>query len=390
MALSIISNFAANVAQRNLTNADMDATRSLAKLSSGKRVVSASDDAASMAIGSRLNAEVKSLSVATTNASQASSMLQIADGALATVDTMLVRMKQLAVQGSSENLSGTERSFIFDEFAALRSEVDRIANDTEFNGNKLIAGSTTFSAVATSIGNLIDTDNGFAAYTFSREAPSVTNGDTLTLSFSTVGNSFTVTSSTGAAQTVAGVTGPAAAGSTSDVSFSQFGLTITLSSAFDTSTFGAVSANNTFTVGETVGATTLSFRIGTGASSSEDELSFSLQSATVSDLSSDLAGVTGFSTVVEAENSITYVANAIDQLNSARAAIGASQNRLEFASQNLRSSMENNEAARSTLLDLDVAAEMTNFTSKQILVQSGVSMLAQANQMPQNLLRLLQ
>ena len=86
----------------------------------------------------------------------------------------------------------------------------------------------------------------------------------------------------------------------------------------------------------------------------------------------------------------TRVRRNIDTLNTARANVGASQNRLEFASANLATSVENQEAARSSLLDLDIAAEMTKFTSKQILVQAGVSMLAQANQMPQNLMRLFQ
>lgn len=87
---------------------------------------------------------------------------------------------------------------------------------------------------------------------------------------------------------------------------------------------------------------------------------------------------------------MTAVDNAIDNLNEFRADVGAAQNRLDFASANLNVSIENAEAARSTLLDLDIAAEMTTFTSKQVLLQTGVAMLAQANQLPQNLLRLLQ
>ena len=144
MALSILSNLAANTAHRTLTQSDAAASRSLAKLSSGKRVVGARDDAASMAIGARLNAEVQALKTATTNASQANSMLQIADGALATTDSILVRMKSLAVQASSESLSSTERGFIFDEFKSLRSEIDRIAGDTEFNGKKLLKGTIKY------------------------------------------------------------------------------------------------------------------------------------------------------------------------------------------------------------------------------------------------------
>ena len=95
-------------------------------------------------------------------------------------------------------------------------------------------------------------------------------------------------------------------------------------------------------------------------------------------------------TAANANAASTAVSAALDILNTARAVVGAAQNRLEFASDNLATSIENTEAARSSLLDLDVAQEMTMFTSKQILVQSGVSMLAQANQMPQSLLKLFQ
>ncbi|OAZ07639.1 hypothetical protein TH15_22255, partial [Thalassospira profundimaris] len=138
MALNIISNYAANVAHRNLTASDEMATRSLSKLSSGTRVVSARDDAASMAIGARLNATTQALKTATVNVGQANAMLQIADGGMATIDDVLVRMKTLAVQASSGNLSDTERGFLNDEFTELRDEIDRIASSTNFNGIQLL------------------------------------------------------------------------------------------------------------------------------------------------------------------------------------------------------------------------------------------------------------
>ena len=137
MSLSIVSNKSANFAHRYVRLHSDDVSDSLSKLTSGKRARNASDDAASLAIGSRLNAETKSLSVAATNVSQANSMLQIADSAMETVNNMLLRMKNLAVQGSSDSLSVTERSFVFDEFKTIRSQIDRIAKDSEFNGVKL-------------------------------------------------------------------------------------------------------------------------------------------------------------------------------------------------------------------------------------------------------------
>ena len=122
MPLNLISNFAANVAQRNLAMSDAAATVSLAKLSAGTRVVSAKDDAASLAIGSRLEAERSGLNQALVNAGQAISMLQIADGAMSYVNDVLIRMKSLAVQAGSGSLSGTERSMINTEYQALLSE----------------------------------------------------------------------------------------------------------------------------------------------------------------------------------------------------------------------------------------------------------------------------
>ncbi len=275
MTLNVVSNYAADVAHRNLMRTDMEASSSLAKLSIGKRVVSARDDAASMAIGQRMNAEVQGLKQAVVNAGQANSMLQIADGAMSTISDILTRMKVLAMQSSSANLGDTERGFLDTEFQALKEEIDRVANDTEFNGTKLI------------------------------NAP-----------------------------------------------------------------------------------TTLTFKVGTGTVATEDDLTFDIATGvTAADL-----GVDG-DDITDTTNSATALTNinaAIDLLNTDRAVVGAAQNRLDFASQNLQVSIENSEAARSTLLDLDLAAEMTTFTSKQVLMQSGVAMLAQANQMPQNLLRLLQ
>jgi len=140
MALNVISNFAANVAHRNLMKTDMETTRSLARLSSGKRVLTAKDDAASLAIGSRLRAEVAALQAARVNAGQAASMLQVADGAMSQIDDILVRMKSLSIQAGSSQYGDVERSLIDAEFQQILLEITRIAEDTEFNGNQLLDG----------------------------------------------------------------------------------------------------------------------------------------------------------------------------------------------------------------------------------------------------------
>ena len=134
------------------------------------------------------------------------------------------------------------------------------------------------------------------------------------------------------------------------------------------------------------GATSFTFKVGTGSVAAEDDLTFSIGSLVA--ISDSLA--TNISTSTNADTASAEVSTAINSLNTNRSSVGANQSRLDFAGANIATARENAEAARSKLLDLDVAAEMTQFTSSQVLMQAGVSMLAQANQLPQNLLRLFQ
>jgi flagellin len=274
MALNVVSNYAANVAQRYLQRADAEASRSVAKLAAGTRVLSAADDAASLAIGLSLKADVVSLKQAAVNVGQASSVIQIADGAMSTVTDILLRMKTLAVQGASDQLASTQRTMLNSEFTALLSEVDRIAAVTNFDGQSLTTGSLS--------------------------------------------------------------------------------------------------------------ATGLKFQVG-HANTANDSIEVKIDGIDTTDLSMASKVVSSYS---DATTALAAINTAIDTIATSRAKLGASQNRLEFAAANVATQMENAEAARSTLMDLDVAAEMSTFTSNQILQQAGVSMLAQANQMPQNLLRL--
>ena len=186
MPLNIISNFAANVAHRNLSMSDRGASGSVAKISAGTRVLAARDDAAGLAIGSRLRAEVAAMQQASVNAGQAVSMLQIADGAMAQVNDTLIRMQALAVQAGSDQLGSTERSLIDAEFQQLLLEVDRIAADTEFNGQSLIAGGTLFSLVQASDAGT----DGFSSISFDA---SVTNASVFQYSYVASTETLTVT-----------------------------------------------------------------------------------------------------------------------------------------------------------------------------------------------------
>ena len=386
MPLNLISNFAANVAQRNLAMSDSQATTSLAKLSSGSRVVSAKDDAASLAVGSRLNAEVVGLKQAAVNAGQAISMLQIADGAMAKVNDILVRMKALAVQAGSGQLSGTERSMLDTEYQALRSEVDRIANDTDFAGTLLVDGSVS---AGTASATAFATNQGVQDITFVGDHSTASNG---TISYNTAG-SFSVTVVDGAATNV--FTGSIASG-TNDGTSMTTGTVVTLTNTNTTNKID-VALNTAFVVNGTKATGTLAltgtstasfnFKVGTGVSTTADEIAVSINSVDTAALGISSTAVT---TESGADLASVAISNAIDNLQTYRATIGANQNRLEFAAANIATATENTEAARSQLLDLDIASEMSNFVSKQILIQAGVAMLSQANQLPNNLLRLFQ
>ncbi|WP_417844553.1 flagellin [Thalassospira sp.] len=416
MSLNIISNYAANVAHRNLQASDDMATRSLAKLSSGTRVVSARDDAASMAIGARLNAESQSLKTATVNVGQANSMLQIADGGMATIDNVLVRMKSLAVQASSGNLSQTERGFLDDEYGNLKDEIDRIAGTTKFNDVQLLGSGNGVTVDAAGIGTSVTAANGIEDMTFSANTP-IAAADTITFDMQNLGTNTILTLTNGTVSQSIDVTSLATGGSnaigagqTKELNFDQLGIKLTLNENFGAAALASATNDNdwdadgTSETGAALQTTLLAtsasaalapvdFQIGTGNTANDkftinltavDTGTLGTSSGTVALSTSDLANQTN------AQNAIETVSNAINDLQSARASIGVYQNRLDFAAQNLSTTQENTEAARSTLMDLDVASEMTTFSSKQVLVQSGVAMLAQANQMPQNLLRLLQ
>ena len=382
MALNIISNFAANVAHRNLQRSDQAMTDSLAKLSSGTRVVSAKDDAASMAIGSRLQAEVKALTQAAVNSGQAVSMLQVADGAMARANDILLRMKTLAVQSGSGQLSGTERGMLDTEYQQLVAEIDRIALDTEFNGVQLTNGAIVVDrAGATDF----ETNDGVQDIVF-RGAHTATNAS---MSYDSAAGTFTATTAEGS------FTG-AISSNANDGTNMTTGTVVTLTNATLTNKIDLV-LNTAFIVnaahatGSLVlsGSSSVSFtyKVGTGTSATADQITVTLNSISASALT---LATTNVQTVAQADAASSAISIAVDTLNDARANIGASQNRLEFAAANIATTLENMEAARSNLLDLDVAAEMSRFTSQQILVQAGVAMLAQANQTPQNLLRLFQ
>jgi len=386
MGLSVLSNYAAQVAHQNLLNSQQAATESIAKLSSGQRIVNASDDPASLAIGSGLQAEVAALNQANVNAGQAVSVLQIADGAYSNINDILVQLKSLAVQAASGQLSGTQRAQINSEYTSLVSEVDRISSVTDFNGTQLINGGFTITAGAgltaaagvegITLRGSQTAGNYSAAYSGTNQTFTVANsGESFTgaIAASALSGSGTgATLTQGTVVTLSSTT----AGSTNTID-------IALDSAFAAGTSVASAANLT---AAGTSSQSFSFQVGAGNTSS-DQIGVTLDAASGTALGIENTDV---SSISDAQNASTLISNAINQLGTSRATVGAGESRLQFAQNNIATASENLQSAQSNLLDVDVAQEVTNLTSKQILVQLGVSELAQANQLPQALLKLLQ
>lgn len=367
MGLRINTNIAALNAHRNLQITDARMAKNMERLSSGLRINRAADDAAGLAIAQKLSAQVRSFTVASRNASQATSMLQVAEGGAEQIHAMLLRLKELATQAASYN-NEANLSDISAEAEKLKDEINRIANATKYLDTELLTGFAVKDVDnnAKAVDNVYDWNVGGAAtgdYDFSYAATA--NELTLTKD----GVSQTVTLSDGA-QTV---------------NFSTLGVSFKTTTATDADTLGAALAAADMTVSGSEAA----FQIG-DKNDSISQLSFSLSSI---DYDSIGDGTTiqniSLATQSQAQEALDTIDAAIADVNNFRASVGAIANRLEYTYANLQVSIENLSASESVIRDADMAMEMVSFTKSQILLQSGTAMLAQANMAPQNILSLL-
>lgn len=382
MALTATTNTSANTALRYLSSNNAMASNSLGKLSSGSRIVKASDDAASLAVGTRIRADVTALRQGAVNAAQGSSLLQVADGGMAKVADILQRMKALAVQAQSGSVTDNERSFLDLEYQQLIEQIDDIAGQTKFNDSILLNGSSgkqiAFTGATDSFFNPDSTNaRGIRA---SLSGNAATGSWQLSYDYTATSSlgEFTLTNGT-ISDTVQFTHGTSAVVYEGSINFQSIGLRLNFSNFDFTSTFAA-GTDSQLTVS---GSGTLTFQVG---AASTDTITVDIDDVRASTLGLSGTDITSSANASTAGNALD---DAISTLNEARATLGSKMSRFEFAQANLATSIENLEAARSTLLDVDMAAEMTKFTSAQVLTQASVAMLAQANQMPQSLLRLL-
>lgn len=374
----INTNVAAIRANRALNTVQNSLQSSMEKLSSGFRINHASDDAAGLGISNKLQADVAALNQAARNAQQANSLLQIAEGATGTIAKILTRMKQIASNAASDNVDDKGRAQIKAEWDQIVSEINATANTTKFQGTTLINGgfgnavdtvttATHSTALAAGTGVYAASISGAAAGTYSLTV--ATDGN-LTMTHGSVTQTLTV-----------------AAGKQT-VSFSKFGITLDLSADFVETAAGS-GADSTDIVVE-AGSSGGSFLVrSSGDYSGNDLVSITNVDLRTSALNLDGVTLTGNGTAAEWQAAITAVDGAIDKANTAYGAIGAAQNRISYALTNAQTEADNFTAAVSTIRDVDMASEMTAFSSSQILSQAGIAMLAQANQSAQGILQLL-
>ena len=366
----------------------------LEKLSSGYRINRAADDAAGLGISEKITAQINGNNQAIRNAQDGISMLQTAEGAMDEIHSMLQRIRELAIQAANGTYDVNARTSIGQEMLQLHSEIDRIAQSTQFNGQNLLSGtlsgtlgpaSTLNAGVAVGAANVSSVD------------VSTAKAETYNITSAAAGQ-ITVTGATSGQAQVINLTAIAANGA-STIDVGQLGIKISLvSAAGETAANLATGLAGKSIVVTGTGAAVL--QIGANATAN-DTLGVSFgdvsTAATGLDLVSNVGANLDWSSAmnVVADNThaqaiINQVDTAITKLSTTRGTLGASQNRLEHTIASLGVSVENLTASESRIKDADIAALSSQMASDQILQQAGTAVLAQANQSSQSVLKLLQ
>lgn len=412
--MKICYNVSAMIANNALNKNDNKLAQSLQRLSSGLKIVEAKDNPAGMAMGKRMNAQLTGLAAATQNSSDAVSVIETADGALSEVHDILQRMNELAVKASTGTLSDNDRATIQEEVKQLKSEITRIANDTQFNGETLLNGNFDFRGYTTNpnvnVGYYSDqvvlgaygiggiTDNAGAAANIILDTDgNIQNADdlvggsvtglaqgTYTDTSATPNVTYTVDTDFPADAKIVGVNGNIL--KIKSDSNADFEINLKFYRSADAP--GAVPAPQTISVNNMqlditgIGAMTMQ----TGSQEGQ------ILDIRIPTVSLEELGIKSLdmSTAKNAMEGIESIKGAIQYISSVRSRLGAYQNRLEHTISNLDITSENMTAAYSRIMDVDMAEEMTQYTTMQVISQASMSMLAQANERPAQVLQLLQ
>ena len=379
-------NASAVVANKTLNNNDNLMSLSMQRLSSGLKINYAKDNPAGLAIANRMNAQIKGLGVGSSNTNDGISVVETADGALTEVTAVIQRINELAVKASTDTLTDDDRKIIQEEIDQLQKEIQRIAKDTEFNGQPLLDGTFDLKGYSSNTEVKVDyytEDVDPGKYEIN---PAIFDGKDGNLSAADIAAGLTgtafpdVTSLTGSAKAIKDINGNLVRTEVTIKGTGNYELQFTCDSgATGTTTFDLTG----------IGA----MKIQTGANEG-NELAIQIR-----EISLNKMGIPNdpndperldVSTQAGAEKGIVAAQTALAYVNSVRSKLGAYQNRLEHNAASVAVSEENMTASYSRIMDVDMAEEMTEYTTRQVLVQAGVSMLAQANERPQQVLQLLQ
>lgn len=379
-------NVSAMLSNNALANNDNLLAQSLERLSSGLKINHAKDNPAGLAMAKRMNAQIEGISVANQNASDGISIIETADGAMTEVSEMLQRINELAIKSANGIMSDSDRETVQDEVAQLKEEITRISEVTEFNGQKLLNGE--FELKGYVYGNL---DVKVSSY--SKEVPAKEYIiDSLTIVKEVVDGTETGKYIVSDKQLGDGFYDP------DNMTAEMNGNLLTLKGANDfeltldltgldleqnlTAAGDEVTLSNLTIDATGIGAMRLQIGANEGQVLAVEIPAISLRNMGIEDLD--------VSTKEGALDAIDAIDGAIKYVSSVRGKLGAYQNRLESTVNSLDVTSENMTAAYSRIMDVDMAEEMTNYTTYQVLTQAGTSMLAQANERPSQVLQLLQ
>jgi len=425
MSLVLNTNIDSMVAQNSLSSSGTQLASALQQLSSGLRINTAADDAAGYAISQGMTSQINGLNQAAQNANDGVSLAQTASGALSEVTTDLQTMRDLAVESLNATNSSQDRADLNAQFTQLAADINNVAATTQFNGVNLLDGSfqgadfqiganagqilsvTSISSAATSaIGNIYTTGSGGAggaAYTLT---PAANNGDQVSVSLS-VTPAASATNPTPTAITVNAGTVTLTGTQSTDLANmasainqalgSSYGIVATVDSS------GAINLSSSNAAAQTVAVTVTDGTAAAGGtdtdSAAELGLAGSYALGSVGAAAAPPTGSTtgastlsnlGVTTVDQSNLVLISVDNALQQLATSGADLGAYQNRFQAAISGLNTDSTNLTAAKSAIVDTDYAAATSNLSKAQILQQASTAMVAQANTIPQNILTLLQ
>jgi flagellin-like hook-associated protein FlgL len=427
MGMSVNTNIASMNAYRNLSSTQDSMSKSLERLSSGFRINRAADDAAGLAISEGLKSQIGGLTQAVRNTQDGTSVTQTAEGALNETTSILQRMRDLSVQASNDGgLNSDAKTSIQKEMGQLKEELTRISNTTTFNGTKLLdgnyskafqvganAGETINVAIGSpnkgmdAVGLAVDGVDVTAVgqYDFAAGSAAAAGKAVITSAASTATNAELTIQKVSAGADFGVATGTSAynvsafRGLSGSVNFGGKSFDLSSVTYADTDTSAQALTKLNTAAQTALGLTTAPF---SAAAATPGNLVFQVSDAVTgftgaggialgaTPTAQQLAAATPtFTAASGASAAITAIDAAIKTVSSARADLGAKQNRFDHTINNLNVAIENTTASNSRIRDTDMAAEMSKFTRSQVLTQAGTSMLAQANQSTQSILKLL-